>query len=191
MIDYEAVVEETFRKYQPIQTRSELIEAMKIVEAFKPKRIVELGVYRGGTLYPWTMCATDDAIVVGIDTPGTPPEVNENLQKWLKPEQRGLILLEDTRSPDTRDKALAFLGGQVDFLFIDADHRYSWVKADYDTWLPHVRSGGLIGFHDVRDNPPGCDSMRFFEDIRVGYKKSEVIYHPYPTGQGIGLLWVE
>ena len=65
------------------------------------------------------------------------------------------------------------------------------MKADYDTWLPHVRSGGLIGFHDVRDNPPGCDSMRFFEDIRVGYKKSEVIYHPYPTGHGIGLLWVE
>lgn len=194
MIDHVAIVEDTFKKYSPIQTKQELIEAMKIVEELYPKRIVELGVYRGGTLYPWSMCATEDAIIVGIDTPGTPPEVENNLKSWLKPNQRGMILLADTRSPATQQTVSSYLGDKIDFLFIDADHRYDWVKADYETWRPFVRSGGLIGFHDVHDDiihsDGSGDSKKFFAEIRQQYKKSDMIYYPTP-GHGIGLLWAE
>ena len=36
----------------------------------------------------------------------------------------------------------------IDILFIDGDHTYKAVKQDYDDWVPKVRQGGYILFHD-------------------------------------------
>jgi Methyltransferase domain len=38
-------------------------------------------------------------------------------------------------------------------LFIDGDHRYEGVKADFENYASLVRIGGLIGFHDIVDGP--------------------------------------
>lgn len=38
--------------------------------------------------------------------------------------------------------------GQFDLIFIDAMHTYDEVKADIQRWLPRVRGGGVIAFHD-------------------------------------------
>lgn len=37
---------------------------------------------------------------------------------------------------------------QIDFLFIDGDHRYEEVKKDIQLWRPHMKPGGLIAGHD-------------------------------------------
>jgi predicted O-methyltransferase YrrM len=39
----------------------------------------------------------------------------------------------------------------VDILFIDGNHEYEFVRADALSWIPKVREGGLIIFHD--DDP--------------------------------------
>lgn len=36
-----------------------------------------------------------------------------------------------------------------DFVFIDADHRESFVRADIAVWLPKVKPGGLLLGHDI------------------------------------------
>jgi predicted O-methyltransferase YrrM len=36
----------------------------------------------------------------------------------------------------------------LDLLFIDGDHSYEGCLADIDAWLPHVRRGAWIAFHD-------------------------------------------
>ncbi len=38
--------------------------------------------------------------------------------------------------------------GQVDLLFIDAGHSYEECCADIGAWLPHLRAGGMVAFHD-------------------------------------------
>lgn len=38
----------------------------------------------------------------------------------------------------------------IDVLFIDGDHRYEAVAKDFNDWLPHVKKGGYILFHDSR-----------------------------------------
>lgn len=38
--------------------------------------------------------------------------------------------------------------GEIDLLFIDADHDYESVIADIKAWSPYVKQGGLMVFHD-------------------------------------------
>jgi len=37
---------------------------------------------------------------------------------------------------------------QIDLLFVDACHAYSCVKADNMYWLPFLKEGGVVWFHD-------------------------------------------
>ncbi len=37
----------------------------------------------------------------------------------------------------------------IDFLFIDGDHSYDGVKADYERFAPWLREGALVFFHDT------------------------------------------
>ena len=57
----------------------------------------------------------------------------------------------------------------IDFLFIDADHSYEAVKADWNGWFPKVRRGGYIALHDSKpasNSPQMLGSMRFYlEDV--------------------------
>jgi len=38
--------------------------------------------------------------------------------------------------------------GSLDFVYIDADHSYGFVKKDIEIWTKKVKSGGLVGGHD-------------------------------------------
>ena len=38
----------------------------------------------------------------------------------------------------------------VDMVFIDADHSYEGCKADILSWLPNLKSGGILAVHDYR-----------------------------------------
>lgn len=40
-----------------------------------------------------------------------------------------------------------------DMVFLDAAHEYEEISADFDAWLPRVRSGGIICGHDAGFEP--------------------------------------
>ena len=47
------------------------------------------------------------------------------------------------------------VGRSADMVFIDADHTYSSVRSDIETYLPLVREGGVISGHDYIPGWPG------------------------------------
>lgn len=47
----------------------------------------------------------------------------------------------------------------IDLLFIDGDHRYESVRKDFEDWLPFVKRGGYILFHDSRRKPGAPDTV--------------------------------
>lgn len=52
------------------------------------------------------------------------------------------------------DLASAYMDdGSLDFVFIDANHLYEWVKTDIQVWTPKVRKGGIISGHDYINKP--------------------------------------
>ncbi len=50
----------------------------------------------------------------------------------------------------------------INLVFIDGNHEYSAVLADYELWEPKLVPGGIIAFHDVRGGHPG--PQRVFEE---------------------------
>lgn len=43
-----------------------------------------------------------------------------------------------------------YAGEPLDFLIVDGDHTYEGVMRDVDAWWKHIKTGGLIFFHDVK-----------------------------------------
>jgi hypothetical protein len=48
------------------------------------------------------------------------------------------------------EAAKTFEDGRLDFVFIDANHAYEFVKADIEAWAPKVRAGGMVCGHDYK-----------------------------------------
>jgi hypothetical protein len=71
---------------------------------------------------------------------------------------------------------------EIDVLLIDGDHSYDGVKADYDKYMPFVKDGGLILFHDVLWPQKGV--MKFFWE-EVKYPKSVLSLSP----SGLGVVY--
>jgi len=58
----------------------------------------------------------------------------------------------------------------LDFVFIDADHGYEYVKEDINAWYPKVRNGGLVSGHDYQRKHLGTiRAVDEFAEIH-GYK---------------------
>jgi len=52
----------------------------------------------------------------------------------------------------TSDEALAEIPDNLDFVYIDGNHNYEYVKADIENYVKKVRKGGILGGHDYIDN---------------------------------------
>jgi hypothetical protein len=60
----------------------------------------------------------------------------------------------------------------LDFVFIDADHSYGGVKADFDAWWPKLKDGAWMSGHDYANesDPCGAEVKRAVDEAfwRVG-----------------------
>ena len=136
----------TFRDILIIQDLYELKWLIDKVEELKPKRILEIGMERGGTLKIWETIAGPDSLLIGIDVVFNHLSPNCNFGKNVN------LILGSSHEKEIMDKVKALLGGELlDFLFIDGDHTKEGVTLDYADYSRLVRQGGIIAFHDIRD----------------------------------------
>ena len=52
------------------------------------------------------------------------------------------------------DEAVLHTPQEVDFVFIDGNHHYSYVKKDIPCYWPKVKAGGWLTGHDYHDRCP-------------------------------------
>ena len=83
-------------------------------------------------------------------------------------------------------------GGPVDFAFIDGDHTYQGVKADFADYSELVRPGGWIAFHDILDTEfqrqQNCHVARFWKEMKGRYNHFEIIDPDNRRDMGIGVI---
>lgn len=53
-----------------------------------------------------------------------------------------------TIKADSCEVSNQFKDQSVDFVFVDGNHQYDYVKKDIEAWYPKVKSGGIIAGHD-------------------------------------------
>jgi len=190
-----------FKSIEPRQNPVEIEELYKIICNLSPSGILEIGTARGGTLYLWTQSATDNAVIVSVDLPGGEfggayPLCRVPFYKsFAKPEQKIHLLRKDSHAAQTIKEVEGLFGNRsVDFAFIDGDHTYEGVKADFLNYGDFVRPGGVIAFHDILPTLefPDIQVFRLWQEIKEKYPTKELI-GPEGSGRkiGIGLILVE
>ena len=121
----------------------------------KPRNVLEIGVRHGGTSAMWAELATGR--VIGVDYPG--PDslgvdgVREVAQRLRDRFSNYTFIEGDSHSPRTFARVVEALDGEsLDFLFLDGDHSFEGVAADWRMYTPLVGSGGCVAFHDIVDS---------------------------------------
>lgn len=143
---------------------------------------VELGTFHGRS----TVCIGGGIKDSGVDAhlttidcyelyvpSNTRGYIKDNLQKNKDMfEEKGLKEYITALKAISAESVDLFEDESITLLFIDADHTYKGCKADFEAWLPKVKSGGEIAFHDSNL----VDVHAVIDEIPWDTSKPEVIY---------------
>lgn len=184
-----------FRASQQPSEIEQLIERLIDLQA---QRLCEIGCYRGGTLFLFCQAAASDAHLISLDLAHT-PERTRAYRHFQKRGQRLSFVRGDSHQPQTAKRVQKLLrGAQLDFLFIDGDHSYAGVRADFEMYAPLVRSGGLIALHDIMPDRSvlhgeqtvahSGEVYRFWRELKASYAHEEYIQASDQDGYGIGVV---
>jgi hypothetical protein len=116
------------------------------------RRGAELGVWYGETLFR-LLDGLPDLFLIGVDDWRDNPR---NVHHKDQNANRLSVYAKQKTYPDrseilemtTLQAARLVPDNSLDFVFIDADHRYESVKSDIIDWLPKVKQGGFVTGHD-------------------------------------------
>ena len=185
-----------YASIRAVQARSEIVALASLVQELRPKVIVEIGTYKGGTLYIWSRSNPQAELIVSIDLPGGQygggyaksrrKLYEEFLHDRGNTELR--LIQRNSHEAATLKELLAILGSRsVDFLFVDGDHTYEGVKRDYEMYGPLVRPGGMIAFHDIHTRSQGAEVYKLWAELKTAGEWREFVDRS--NNKGIGVLW--
>jgi len=182
------------------QERSEIISLAKLIKDRQPRTVVEIGTAHGGTLFLWCRLAHPQGTIVSIDLPGGrhgggyPYWKSWLYRRFPLTTQQLHLLRGDSHQPEMRARLKNILpeAGKVDFLFIDGDHSYAGVKADFEMYSGLVRPGGLIVFHDICKHAEqlNCHVDRFWQEVKTERRTREFVRDWNQGIFGIGVIEV-
>ena len=128
--------------------------------AARARTVVELGVAEGGSALELRQVMDPDGTLVLVD-PYEPGVLSVNFsrlvaRRTVARSKRGTVIWIRALSEVAAEK----WKGDIDFLFIDADHSLAAIRRDWRLWMPHVRVGGHVAMHDARTAPGGWTGDR-------------------------------
>ena len=157
------------------------------VSDVKPESYLEIGVRHGWTLYLVSK-VIPKARLFGIDLPGVFPWGDEGSDEILRKVAQATGA--EITFADSHEESTAAKFGNIDFVFIDGDHKYDGVKRDWELYGPLVKQGH-IAFHDIHARPKEdpaklIEVPRLWKEIKEKYPNKEIGSNP-----GIGILTIE
>jgi predicted O-methyltransferase YrrM len=186
--------------FRPLQKKSEILRLIEIVRSLRPLTICEIGAAGGGTTLLLAQAAASNATVITVDSAFTQSR-RDAVSYFGTAGQKVICLPKDSHSPETVHIVKDYLAGQsLDVLYLDGDHSYEGIKADFNLYSSFVRTGGLIVFHDIvldYRTRYGIETSsyvggvpQFWEELKaVHVKVEEIIEDSSQDGYGIGILY--
>jgi cephalosporin hydroxylase len=182
---------------QPDQFAGEFADLLELYRAIQPRRVLEIGVREGGTLYQWIKHARYGAHIVAVEIGMDGEWANRTMPDppgWISWGVPGGVtvtpILGDSHHPATVQQVETL--GPYDFVFIDADHSYWGVACDFLAYRRMVRPGGMIALHDVLRNHEDnrIEIWKYWPLIRAAYRTQELTSEANQQTRGIGVVHV-
>lgn len=178
-------------------TRSAWIEhtpfAMWLVDKMRPRNFVELGTHTGVSFSAVNQAVKRIGLptrTYAIDTwqgDDHAGSYDEHVYRDLKQHIAQHYSDSAQLLRCTFDEALDhFPDNSIDLLHIDGLHTYEAVLHDYTTWLPKVRAGGIILFHDIAVKDRGFGVHQLWAEVEVPGRS-----FAFEHGFGLGVLSVD
>lgn len=139
------------------------------VHAAGKRRLVEIGVWHGVTTCRLRAGMAAAGVLYAVD-PYPVGRLGVNVQR---PIARAVV----ERVRNGRVEWLRLTGAEaamqltepVDLVFIDGDHSYAGLKADWESWSGLIAPGGVVALHDSRSTPTrsidDAGSVRYTREV--------------------------
>ncbi len=165
----------------------------------QPRVVMEIGTAQAGTQFLLGQVLNSVELILAVDL----RVKNKMLLNEFSRDGLKRVCLEGSSYDQTTIRRVeSVLAGQkIDVLFIDGDHTYEGVKADYCSYQHLVKQGGLIVFHDIVEDHQtrfGQSSGGWAGDVPIYWRELkaaapygttwEFIADPEQDGMGIGIL---
>ncbi len=129
-----------------------------LILAAMSKDVLEIGTFHGYTSICMALALPDDGKVWTVD---------------VRPRRIDLYARKEIERLGLQGKIEFIIGKSqdiewnkpIDFLYIDGDHSYDAVKADYQRFGPLVNDDGIIVFHDSSETAQHRNVRNMIEDI--------------------------
>lgn len=164
--------------------------ARDLVAAVRPKLFVELGTYYGESYFGFCQALQEESLrcdCFSIDTwrgddhgGHYGDEVYQDVDAYNRVHYASFSNLRRMTFAEARP---AFAEESIDILHIDGRHSYEDVTADFESWFPTVRPGGIVLLHDVCATLPEFGVWRFWESLSGRYQT-----FTFPHSYGLGVL---
>jgi predicted O-methyltransferase YrrM len=161
-----------------------------------PSTIVELGTYKGTSLFSFLQSIKDnelDTEVFAVDTwrgdkhgGFYAEEIYEHVKRiineyYSRVDVKLKKMLFDEAIKDFDDRS-------IDLLHIDGLHTYEAVKHDFDNWKDKVKENGVILFHDIVVEKDDFGVKDLWEEIKANNNFGTVEMH---HSNGLGVMFLD
>jgi predicted O-methyltransferase YrrM len=169
------------------QTLQEWAWLLQQISPFRS--LLEIGSYDGASLMAFSAAQMPGGVTRSIDD--AQHDTAKQLRAavgWLK--TKGFdaeCRIDDSHLPAA--VAWAAQWAPYDVVFIDGDHSYDGVKAD---WNSYAKMGRLVCLHDVFSTEPGV--VKFWQEIVASEARTKQMavgpndVHPFYKQQGVGIV---
>lgn len=137
------------------------------------RMLAEVGVWHGVTTTRLRAAMAPDGVLFAID-PYPVGRLGFSMQQRIARSEvarvpNGRIEFVRSTGAEAARSLASIAAGALEFLFIDGDHSYEGLQADWEGWGGLVAAGGVIALHDSRPTPSrpihDAGSVRYTRDV--------------------------
>jgi predicted O-methyltransferase YrrM len=170
------------------QWEQEFTQLLDVYRELAPRRVLEVGSYFGGSLFHWLQNAPEGSTVVSVDSYAVGVDNRHLYHDWVPDGVSLQVIAGKSAAESTVTQAKAW--APYDFIFIDAGHYYTEVRADWDAYLPLAQKGAVVAFHDIltHSEHPEIEVGRLWAEVKEDFETEEIVANPDAAWGGIGVV---